>query len=178
MIIPAYSSFCLASAVARSGLSVKLCDIDPQTLDFDLVKLQSQITENTLAVIPVHNYGLVCNMKEIMKLAKEKGAYVVEDAAQAAGALFENRKVGTTGDIGILSLGRGKNVCALGGGVVLTDKDELASSIEEGLKKYPTPQMFSSFKPFATGLGLSLFEPSEVCFTRSSSIFRSWRQYF
>jgi perosamine synthetase len=157
VIIPAYSSFCLASAVARSGLSIKLCDIDPETLDFDLHKLQSLIDEKTLAVIPVHNYGLVCNMKEIMKLAKDKGAYVVEDAAQAAGALFENRKVGNTGDIGILSLGRGKNVCALAGGVILTNNNEFASLIDETLKEYPMPQIFSRFKPFATGLGLSLF---------------------
>ena len=157
VIIPAYSSFCLASAVARTGLSIKLCDIDPETLDFDLSKLQSLITEKTLAVIPVHNYGLICNLKEIQNLATGKGAHVVEDAAQAAGALFENHKVGTIGDVGILSLGRGKNICALGGGVILTDKDEFASSIEERLKKYPTPQMFASFKPFITGLGLSLF---------------------
>jgi len=157
VIIPAYSSFCLASAVARTGLSIKLCDIDPETLDFDLDKLQTLIDGKTLAVIPVHNYGLVCNLKEIKNVALEKGAYVVEDAAQGAGALFENRKVGTIGEVGILSLGRGKNICALAGGVILADKDEFASSIEESLKKYPTPQMFSSFKPFATGLGLSLF---------------------
>ena len=157
VVIPAYSSFCLASAVARSGLSVKLCDIDPETLDFDLGKLKSMITEKTLALIPVHNYGLVCNLKEIKKLALEKGAYVVEDAAQAAGAMFENRKVGTGGDVAILSLGRGKNVCALAGGVILTDNDEFALLVEETLKEFRMAQMFFSFKPFVTGLGLSFF---------------------
>jgi dTDP-4-amino-4,6-dideoxygalactose transaminase len=157
VIIPAYSSFCLASAVARSGLSVKLCDIDPETLDFDLAKLKPIITEKTLAVIPVHNYGFVCNLKEIKKMALKKGAHVVEDAAQAAGALFEKRKVGTVGDVGILSLGRGKNICALGGGVILTNNEPVAGLIAETLKGYPTPRMFSSVKPLATGLGLSLF---------------------
>jgi len=157
VIIPAYSSFCLASAVARSGLSVKLCDIDPETLDFDRVKLRSQITEDTLAVIPVHNYGLVCNLKEIVKLCNEKGAYVVEDAAQAAGALFENRKIGTIGDVGVLSLGRGKNICALAGGVILTDKEPIARLIDQVIGKYSRPSMFSNLKPFSTGLGLSLF---------------------
>jgi dTDP-4-amino-4,6-dideoxygalactose transaminase len=157
VIIPAYSSFCLASAVARSGLSVKLCDIDPETLDFDLERLNSTITEKTLAVIPVHNYGLVCNLKEIKKLALEKGSYVVEDAAQAAGALFEDRTVGTIGDVGILSLGRGKNVCALGGGVILTDDDVLAASIGETLKGYPKAPMSSNFRTFVAGFGLSLF---------------------
>jgi perosamine synthetase len=157
LVIPAYSSFCLASAVARTGLPVKLCDIDPDTLDFDLAKLKSMVTEKTLAVIPVHNYGLVCNMREIQRLALEKGAYVVEDTAQAAGALFENRKAGTIGDIGILSLGRGKNICALGGGVILTDREPLASLIDELLDLYPRERSFPESSSMLTGMALSLF---------------------
>jgi dTDP-4-amino-4,6-dideoxygalactose transaminase len=125
LVIPAYSSFCLASAVARTGLPVKLCDIDPDTLDFDLAKLKSTITEKTLAVIPVHNYGLVCNMGEIRRIALEKGAYVIEDAAQAAGAKFESRKAGTIGDIGILSLGG--RISVPGRRVILTDKEPLSA---------------------------------------------------
>ena len=157
VVIPAYSSFCLASAVARTGLPVKLCDIDPDTLDFDLAKLQSIITEKTLAVIPVHNYGLICNMREIQRIALEKGAYVVEDAAQGAGAVLENRKVGTLGDIGILSLGRGKNICALGGGVILTDREPLAPLIDDWLDIYPRESFFPVCSSVLTGMALSLF---------------------
>ncbi len=156
VIIPAYSSFCLASAVARLGLSVRLCDVDPDTLDFDLTQLRSIITEKTLAVIPVHNYGLVCDMDGIQRLATEKGAFVVEDAAQAAGALLKNRKVGTLGDIGILSLGRGKNICTLGGGVILSDKESFAGWIEETIKKYPKESAASSIGSIINGLALSL----------------------
>jgi dTDP-4-amino-4,6-dideoxygalactose transaminase len=157
VVIPAYSSFCLASAVARTGLPVKLCDIDPDTLDFDLAKLKSMTTEKTLVVIPVHNYGLVCNMREIQNIALEKGAYVVEDAAQAAGAEVENRKAGTIGDIGILSLGRGKNICALGGGVILTDREPLALLIEELLDLYPRERSLPECSSMLTGMALSLF---------------------
>jgi perosamine synthetase len=157
VIIPAYSSFCLASAVARTGLPVRLCDIDPETLDFDLAKLKSMITEKTLAVIPVHNYGLVCNMGEIQSIVMEKGAYVVEDAAQAAGAQLENRKAGTIGHIGILSLGRGKNICALGGGVILTDREPLALVIDELLDLYPRERSFPECSSMLTGMALSLF---------------------
>jgi dTDP-4-amino-4,6-dideoxygalactose transaminase len=156
VIIPAYSSFCLASAVARTNLSIKLCDIDPDTLDFDLAKLKSMVTEKTLAVIPVHNYGLVCNMKEIKNLALEKGAYVVEDAAQAAGALFDNRKVGSFGDAGILSLGRGKNICALGGGVILTENEQISELIKRELDICQNESPFFSISAFLTGLSLSL----------------------
>jgi len=157
VVIPAYSSFCLASAVARTGLPVKCCDIDPQTLDFDLDKLKSIVTEKTLAVIPVHNYGLVCNMREIQRIALEKGAYVVEDTAQAAGAEFENRKAGTIGDIGILSLGPGKNICAMGGGIILTDRGPLASLLDELLELYPRERSLPEYSSILTGMGLSLF---------------------
>jgi dTDP-4-amino-4,6-dideoxygalactose transaminase len=157
VVIPAYSSFCLASAVARAGLPVKLCDIDPETLDFDLAKLKSAITGKTLAVIPVHNYGLVCHMGEIRRIALEKGAYVIEDAAQAAGAEFEHRKAGTIGDVGILSLGQGKNICALGGGVILTDREPLASLIDELLDLYPRERSFPEYSSTLTGMALTLF---------------------
>lgn len=157
VVIPAYSSFCLASAAARTGLPVKLCDIDPDTLDLDLAKLKSTITEKTLAVIPVHNYGLVCNMREIQRIALEKGAYVLEDAAQAAGAQLENRKAGTIGDIGILSLGQGKNICALGGGVILTDREPLASLIDELLGLYPRRRSLRECSSVLTGIELGLF---------------------
>ncbi len=157
VVIPAYWSFCLASAVARSGLMVKLCDIDPETLDFDLAKLKSTVSEKTLAVIPVHNYGLVCNMGEIERIALEKGAYVLEDATQAAGAQVENHKVGTIGDIGILSLGQGKNICALGGGVILTDREPLASLIDELLGLYPRERLLPECSSLLTGMALSLF---------------------
>ena len=157
VVIPAYASFCLASAVARTGLPVRLCDIDPETLDFDLDKLKSMVDEKTLAVIPVHNYGLVCNMKEIQKIALEKMAYVLEDAAQAAGAQFQNRKTGTIGDIGILSLGQGKNICALGGGVILTDREPLASLIEELVDLYPWERTFREYSTMLNEMALSFF---------------------
>jgi dTDP-4-amino-4,6-dideoxygalactose transaminase len=157
VIIPAYSSFCLASAVARTGLPIKLCDVDPDTLDFDLVKLKSLIDERTLAVIPVHNYGLVCNLREIKRLAAAKGTFVIEDAAQAAGASFENCMIGTIGNIGILSLGRGKNVCTLGGGVILTNDDRTAALILKELERCPRPSLHSDMASLLVGTGLALF---------------------
>jgi len=156
VIIPAYASFCLASAVARTGLPVRLCDIDPETLDLDLDKLKSMTNEETLAVIPVHNYGLVCNMAEIQRIALKQGAYVLEDAAQAAGAQFQNRKAGTIGDIGILSLGQGKNICALGGGVILTDREPLASLVEELVDLYPREHTFRDYSTMLTEMALTL----------------------
>jgi perosamine synthetase len=156
VVIPAYSSFCLASAVARTGLSVKLCDLDPNLLDFDLSALRSAVNENTLAVIPVHNFGLVCYLPEIQKIASVVGAYVLEDAAQAAGAMLGDRKAGAIGDVGILSLGRGKNICTLGGGVILTNHARVAELIAERLSRLSSPSFFSQATNWGQGLALSL----------------------
>lgn len=157
IIIPAYSSFCLASAAARSGLHVKLCDIDPQTLDFDLNALELLVDDRTLTVIPVHNYGLPCNMKALRECVSGKGVHVIEDAAQAAGASFRQQKLGTTGDLGILSFGRGKNFCTLGGGAILTNDEALASIVGNVMKKITKPARSSEATLFLTGAALGLF---------------------
>lgn len=157
VIVPAYCSFCLASALAQASLRVRLCDVDPATLDFDYGKLNSLISGNTLAIIPVHQFGLVCNMTKIRELATESGARVIEDAAQAFGASFGGRKTGTLGDLGILSFGRGKNLSTLGGGAILTDDDILARHIEEGTANLTAPPCPADLKSAATGLATSLF---------------------
>jgi len=82
---------------------------------------------------------------------------VLEDAAQAAGAKFENRKTGTIGDIGILSLGQSKNICALGGGVILTDREPLASLIEELVDLYPWERTFREYSTMLNEMALSFF---------------------
>lgn len=156
IIIPAYSSFCLASAAARSGLHVKLCDIDPKTLDFDLDILERLADERTLAVIPVHNHGLACNMEAIRERVSGNGVYIIEDAAQAAGATIERQKLGLAGDLGILSFGRGKNFCALGGGAIVTNDDTLASIIGNLIQKLTKPSKSSEATLCLTGTALGI----------------------
>ena len=157
IIIPAYSSFCLASAAARSGLRVKLCDIDPLTLDFELNELERLVDEKTLAVIPVHNYGLVSNMEAIKERISGKGIYIIEDAAQAAGGIIAEQKMGLAGDLGTLSFGRGKNFCALGGGAIVTNDGTLASIVASQAQKLCNDKRPSGAALFLTGTGLGLF---------------------
>lgn len=157
IIIPAYSSFCLASAAARSGLRVKLCDIDPQTLDLDLNALERLADDRTMAVIPVHNYGLASNMDAIKERISGKGIYIIEDAAQAAGATLGKQKLGLAGDLVILSFGRGKNFCALGGGAIVTNDDTLASIVGNQAQKLCNDKRPSGAALFLTGTALGLF---------------------
>jgi perosamine synthetase len=141
VIIPAYSSFCLASAVAESGVVVKLCDIDPEYLDFDLEHLTKLVNEKTLAVIPVHLFGLVARLEEISRITHSKGAYLIEDAAQALGAEYNGIKVGTIGDVGIFSFGRGKSLSTIEGGIITTKISKLDELLQDNLRKLSYPKI-------------------------------------
>ena len=152
VIIPAYSSFCLASALARAGVSVKLCDVDPEYLDFDLDHLNRLIDERTLAVVPVHLFGLVTRFDEIAEIAHSKRVFIIEDAAQAMGAEYKGRKVGTLGDIAIFSLGRGKTVSTIEGGILVTNNQQIAESVTEHLKQLTDAKRINLF---ITGLAIS-----------------------
>ena len=91
VIIPAYTCFSVPSAIVKAGLKVKLCDIDLATLDFDYKLLEEAVTESTLCVIPSHLFGIPSDMDRIELLCHCRGAYVVEDVAQAMGELTKAR---------------------------------------------------------------------------------------
>ena len=157
VIAPAYSSFCLASALSRSGLKIRLCDVDPGTLDFDFDKLRRLVRSDTLAVVPVHLYGRISRVDETRKIAERHGAWVIEDAAQAAGASSGGIKAGCAGDVGIFSLGRGKNVCALEGGVIVTNNGTLAERIAAETEKLPGPSPRDVLSSLTKGMGMLAF---------------------
>ena len=127
-VITAANSFIATSeAITMAGASVVFADVDPVTFNLDVTKLQSKITPRTRALIPIHLYGQPADMDPILKIAKEHNLKVIEDAAQAHGALYRGRKVGTLGDLASFSFYPGKNLGAYGdGGALVTDDDEVA----------------------------------------------------
>lgn len=131
VVVPAYTSFSVPAAVVRAGLAVTLCDVDPRTLDLDLDELERLVGDDTLAVVPNHLFGFPGDLAGATSIARRHGAFVVEDAAQAAGARYRGRPAGTCGDAGVYSLGRGKNVTAGQGGIVVTGSAEIARAIDE-----------------------------------------------
>ncbi|WDN87072.1 hypothetical protein BuS5_00040 [Desulfosarcina sp. BuS5] len=168
IIIPAYSSFCLASTVAASGLSVKLCDVDLKYLDFDLEHLSRLVDEKTLAVIPVHLFGLVARLDEISEITRSKGAFLIEDAAQAAGAEYNGQCVGTIGDAGIYSLGRGKSISTVHGGIIVSKKNDLANVIAENVRKLPFTKVPNKFSMLFTAFAITFFLRPEFYFIPNS----------
>lgn len=132
VIVPANTFIATALAASMAGAEVVLVDPDPETYNMSLEGFLSAISPRTKAVMPVHLYGQAAEIAEIAAAAHERGILVVEDCAQAHGAKYENKHVGTFGDAGCFSFYPGKNLGALGdAGAVITNDGDLAERIRE-----------------------------------------------
>jgi len=129
VIIPAYTCFSVPSAIRKAGLEIVPCDILPDSLDFDPGQLERLCDDDTLCVVPTHLFGIPVDVSRVREIAEKKGAYVVEDAAQAMGASRGGKKLGTIGDVGFFSFGRGKNVTCGSGGMIVTSSPSIAGGI-------------------------------------------------
>ena len=121
---------CLGAS--QNGATVVLCDVDSQTHTMDPQAMAKLITSKTKCIIPVHLYGQCCEMDAIMDIAQRHNIKVVEDTAQAHGALYKGRRAGSIGDVGCFSFYPGKNLGAFGdGGAICTNDDEIARRVIE-----------------------------------------------
>jgi len=117
-------------AIAHVGAVPVLVDIDEATYNVSSDRIKNAISPRTKAIIPVHLFGQPADMRPIMALAKEFGLEVIEDAAQAHGALYDGQPVGSLGNIGCFSFYPGKNLGAFGdGGAVVTDDENIAARL-------------------------------------------------
>jgi perosamine synthetase len=130
VIIPAYTCFSVPSAIVRAGLEVVLCDVEPETLDFNFAELEGLINKDVLCVVPTHLFGRPADVDRVTRLCEGKGIVVVEDAAQAMGGQSGGRLLGTLGDVTFFSLGRGKNLTCGTGGIILTRSLSIAEKIK------------------------------------------------
>jgi dTDP-4-amino-4,6-dideoxygalactose transaminase len=127
VITVANSFIATAEAITMTGARVVFVDIDPKTYNIDVTKIEEKITSKTKAVIPVHLYGQPADMDPIIALAKKYDLKVVEDAAQAHGAEYKGRRVGSIGDMACFSFYPGKNLGAYGdAGAIVTNDEDLA----------------------------------------------------
>lgn len=118
------------AAIRYTGARAVFVDIDPVSFTLDPKRLEEAITPATKAVVPVHLYGQPAEMDPILEIARHYGLAVIEDAAQAHGAEYKGRRVGTLGDMGCFSFYPGKNLGAYGeAGAVVTDNPEYARLI-------------------------------------------------
>ena len=114
-----------AEAISFAGAKPVFVDIDEQTHTMDPAAIEAAITPRTKAIIPVHLFGQMADLRPIVQIARKHNLYVIEDAAQAHGATYQGQRAGSIGDVGCFSFYPGKNLGAYGeaGGVVTNDKD-------------------------------------------------------
>ncbi len=132
VITSAFSFFATAEAISAVGATPVFVDVDPSTYLIDLELVKKAITSATRAVLPVHLFGRPVDMQSLMCLAKENGLKVIEDCAQASGAVWNGRFVGSWGDIGCFSFFPTKNLGAAGdAGAVTTHDPEISKRVRE-----------------------------------------------
>lgn len=130
VITTPFSFVATSESIVRAGARPVFVDIEPDSFNMDVSRLEAAITPNTRAILPVHLYGQPANMDEILRVAKAHNLKVIEDCAQAVGAEYKGVKVGGLGDIGCFSFFPSKNLGALGdGGMMCTNDDDLAERL-------------------------------------------------
>ncbi len=118
------------AAIDYAGARPVFVDVDPQTLNMDVTQVEAAITDRTKAILPVHLHGQPADLDPILEIARRRNLVVIEDAAQAHGAEYKGRRVGSIGDMGCFSFYPGKNLGACGeGGMVVTNNEDYAKQI-------------------------------------------------
>ena len=131
VITTPFTFIATTEAISQVGAKVVFADINLDTYNIDPQKIKDRVTRNTRAIIPVHLYGQPCEMDEIMRIAGENNLFVIEDCAQAIGAEYKGRKVGSFGNVGCFSFFPSKNLGGYGdGGMVLTNDEQIAEKIK------------------------------------------------
>ena len=130
IIVPANTYIASILAISNCGLKPILVEPNLETYNIDVDLIEAKITEKTKAIVVVHLYGQAVEMEKIWELAKKYNLKIIEDSAQAHGAIYQGKKVGNLGDIGCFSFYPGKNLGALGdGGSITTNDEEVAIKI-------------------------------------------------
>ena len=166
VLLPAFTCFSVPSSVVRAGLRIRLCDQQPDNFDFAFAQLNAlfgtppaqavvngashrpvqadeaaagsrKALKRILAVVPTHLFGYPADVAKLRELIRDPGVSFVEDAAQAMGETRAERKVGTLGDVSFFSLARGKAFSVVEGGVILTDRNDLAEALNRLTDKLP-----------------------------------------
>lgn len=136
VILPVNTYIATALAVSSVGAKPVLVDCDPETYNIDVMLIESALTESTKAIIPVHLTGQSADMDPILDISKRNNLFVIEDAAQAHGAVYKGQTCGSIGIMGCFSFYPGKNLGAYGdGGMITTNNDEIAERVRR-LRNY------------------------------------------
>jgi perosamine synthetase len=129
VIVPDMTFVATANAVLHSGAVPVFADVQIEDMNISVDSIKENLTSKTKAILPVHFAGNVCNMSEIMKVARSNNLLVIEDCAHAIGAKYKNKHVGTFGQAGCFSFYPTKNITTIEGGMITTNSEKLAELV-------------------------------------------------
>lgn len=139
---PAYNCWAVPEAVLHAGYSPVFADIDYNSLNMTASTVEQSISPDTTVVLITHQFGIPCDVDEILRVSRRYGILVVEDAAAAIGAKFRGRLVGSFGDATLISFKITKVISGGVGGALLTDNDELAYKVDRLLQAATAPESY------------------------------------
>lgn len=151
IIFPALTFWVVPEIARRARLKPVFVDVDPATFNLDPAKIEAAITEHTRAIVPTHLYGLPCEMKELMRIAEKHNLIVIEDCAQAAGARYRGRLVGTFGTASFYSFQMLKGINTYGGGMAMTSDPKIAVRVRRLAEGEPLQTTKDLARRFLTG---------------------------
>lgn len=158
VLIPAFTCYSVPAAIVRASLKIRICDIEPETLDFDYHELAKQLSSpRLLCVIPTHLFGVTADIPRVREMVGKRSITIIEDAAQAMGGEYKGKKVGTLGDVGFFSLERGKAFSTVQGGIILTNSDEFGNILHRQSEATPAYRLTEQFVLAIYAMALSLF---------------------
>ncbi|MBT7782997.1 MAG: DegT/DnrJ/EryC1/StrS family aminotransferase [Anaerolineae bacterium] len=185
VIIPDLTFVATANVVRYVGAEPVLIDAEPFTWTINPAQIKAKITSKTKAIIPVHLYGHPANMGEIMALANQYGLYVIEDAAEAHGAEYKGKRVGSLGDIGAFSFYGNKVITTGEGGMLVTDDNDLADRArflkDHAMSKedrYWHPEVGYNYRitNMQAAIGLAQLERIEIILARKIEIAQKYKK--
>jgi dTDP-4-amino-4,6-dideoxygalactose transaminase len=151
IIFPALTFWVVPEMARCAGLIPVFVDVDPATFNLDPAKIEPAITARTRAIVPTHLYGQPCEMDEIMRIAERHHLIVIEDCAQAVGARYRGRRVGTFGTASFFSFQMLKGINTYGGGMAMTNDARLAAGVRQQAMSEPAQSALDLARRFISG---------------------------
>ena len=153
VIFPALTFWAIPEIARRAGLNPVFIDVDPLTFNLDPKGIEAAVTERTRAIVPTHLYGQPCDMSEILSVAEKHNLVVIEDCAQAVGARYRGRLVGTFGLASFFSFQLLKGINTYGGGMLMTNDSALATRVRHQAENEPLQSTQDLARRFISGFG-------------------------
>ena len=187
VICPDITWIASVSPITYIGAKPIFVDVEPESWCIDPRKIEAAITPRTKAIMPVHLYGNVCKMDEIIEIARKYKLFVIEDAAEGLGSEYKGRKCGSIGDIGVFSFHGTKTMTTGEGGMLVTNNKDLfdeASILNDHGRSHKNPKMFwmerigykYKMSNIQAALGLAQVERIDELVNRKREIFFNYKQ--